>query len=285
MAGGKASIDDLLDLVGILPPMPLIARKATEIIKNPKSSMADLATVIKLDPSISGLILRWVNSAYYALISPVVSIEQAVTLLGQRTVQNLVLSASVAKFMGKPVSGYDLRSGDLWKHAVGTAAGARLLAHDIAPRMAEDGYYAGLFCDVGKLALGVLMQGMNLDYKAVTAKKQSFQQLERKIFGFDHAEVSAAMARRWSLPDHLIKIIQYHHTPAEVKGEWRPLAYAVHAADVTMMMLGIGVGVDGLQYPLDPDTADVINWDENTYARLIERIIPVIEENEAFLRK
>ena len=283
MVGRGASIDDLLDQVGILPPMPLVAHKATEIINNPKSSMADLASVIKLDPSISGLILRWVNSAYYALIRPVVSIEQAVILLGQRTVQNLVLAASVARFMSRPVPGYDLRRGDLWKNAVGTAAGASLIAHNIAPRMAEDGYYAGLFCDVGKLALDVLMQGMDLDYKAVTTKQQSFQQFERKKFGYDHAEVSAAMAHRWFLPDHLITIIQYHHTPAEVKGEWRPLAYAVHAADVTMMMLGIGVGVDGLQYPLDPDTADMINWDEDTYGNLVERIVPVIDEIEAFL--
>lgn len=283
MAERGVSIDDLLDQVGVLPPMPLVTRKATEIINNPKSNMADLANVIKLDQSMSGLILRWVNSAYYALRRPVVSIEQAVTFLGQRTVQNLVLSASVASFMGRPVPGYDLKRGDLWKHSVGTAAGARLIAYNIIPMMAEDGYYAGLFCDVGKLAFDILMQGMNLDYDAMTANQQSFQDFERNIFGYDHAEVSAAMAQRWHLPDHLITIIRYHHTPAEVEVEWRSLAYAVHAADAAMMMLGIGIGVDGLLYPLDPDTVDMIKWDEGTYGNLIERIVPIIDETEAFL--
>jgi HD-like signal output (HDOD) protein len=277
------SIDDLLDQVGVLPPMPLVARKATEIINNTKSNMADLANVIKLDPSISGLILRWVNSAYYGLTRPVVSIEQAVTFLGQRTVQNLVLSASIASFMGRSLPGYDLKRGDLWKHAIGTAAGARLIACNIVPRMAEDGYYAGLFCDVGKLAFDVLMQGMNLDYEAVIAKQQPFPDFERGIFGYEHAEMSAAMAQRWHLPDHLISIIRYHHTPAEVEVEWRPLAYAVHAADAAMMMLGIGIGVDGLLYPLDPDTVNMIKWDEATYGSLVERIVPIIDETEAFL--
>jgi len=283
----QLSVDDVLDKVGALPPMPLVAKRATEIIKDPKSSMTDLANVVKLDPSMSSVILRWANSAYYSLRQPVVSIEQAVVYLGQRTVQNLVLSASVASFMSRPLPGYDLKKGDLWKHAVGTSAGARLIMQGLIPSQAEDAYYAGLFCDVGKLAFDVLIQkGILPLYKftAASASGKSFHEVEESLLGFDHTTISAAMAERWKLPDYLVTVIRFHHTPAKVPDPYKTMAYAVHAADALMMMFGIGVGVDGLKYPLDEQTVKVLNWKEDSFEKLYNRIMPIIKEAESFIQ-
>jgi HD-like signal output (HDOD) protein len=267
--------------------MPLVARRATEIIKDPKSSMNDLANVVKLDPSMSSIILRWVNSAYYALRQPVVSIEQAVVFLGQRTVQNLVLSASVASFMSRPLPGYALQKGDLWKHAVGVSGGARLSMQELAPAQAEDAYYAGLFCDVGKLAFdvliqkGILQQGFPID---PASRQLPFQDTEVRIFGYDHTVVSAAMAERWKLPEHITEVIRFHHTPTKISPPNRTVGYAVHAADAAMMMLGVGVGVDGLQYPIDPNMVTALKWKEQSFEKLFERVMPLISEAEDFLR-
>ncbi len=284
----QISVDDLLDKIGALPPMPMVARRASEIIKDPKSSMADLANVVKLDPSMSSIILRWVNSAYYALRQPVVSIEQAVVFLGQRTVQNLVLSASVAGFMSRPLPGYALDKGELWKHSVGTAAGGRLIMQSLIPNQAEDAYYAGLFCDVGKLAFDLLMQkgiiqqkGFRLD----ASNPHNFQETESSMFGYDHPLVSAAMARRWKLPDFLVQVIQFHHLPGKMPEPYRTMAYAVHAADAAMMMMGIGLGVDGLQYPLDPETVKVLHWTDDSFEKLVNRVLPMISEAETFLKQ
>jgi HD-like signal output (HDOD) protein len=286
MPARQLSVDDLLDKIGALPPMPMVARRASEIIKDPKSSMTDLANVVKLDPSMSSIILRWVNSAYYALRQPVVSIEQAVVFLGQRTVQNLVLSASVASFMSKPLPGYALEKGDLWKHSVGTAAGARLIMQAITPSQAEDAYYAGLFCDVGKLAFDILLQKglIQQTFKVDPAHPRPFQETETHIFGYDHPLVSAAMAKRWKLPDYLVQVIQFHHSPARVSDPYKTMAYAVHAADAAMMMLGIGVGIDGLQYPLDPDTVRVLQWKDDSFDKLVTRVVPMVSEAESFLK-
>jgi len=282
----QISVDDLLDKIGALPPMPMVARRASEIIKDPKSSMTDLANVVKLDPSMSSIILRWVNSAYYALRHPVISIEQAVVFLGQRTVQNLVLSASVASFMSRPIPGYAMEKGDLWKHSVGTAAGGRLIMQSLAPSQAEDAYYAGLFCDVGKLAFDVLLQKgiFQQTFRVDPAHPRSFPEAETDLFGYDHPLVSAAMAKRWKLPDYLVQVIQYHHTPAKVSEQYRMMAYAVHAADAAMMMLGVGIGLDGLQYPLDPETVKVLHWQDDSFEKLVNRVLPMIDEAEAFLK-
>lgn len=275
------SIDFLIDRVSKIPALPQVVHKALQIIEDPKSSMSDLARVIKLDQVMTALILRWVNSGYYALSQKVVSIEQAIALLGHRTIQNLVLSASVAQFMSQPIPGYELEKGDLWKRSVGMAAGARLLAKDIGAEMAEQAYYAGLLCDIGKLAYNFLIK--SLPAESLTRVKMPFDQIETQIFGYDHADVGAEIVKRWNLPDHLVEIIQHHHNPSLVNEEWRTAAYAVHAADAILMTFGIGVGLDSLQYQLDPQAIELFKLDTNQLDTLFDRITPMIEEANTFL--
>lgn len=278
------TIDHLLAQVGNLPTMPQVVHKALQIIEDPKSNMGDLAKVIKLDQSMTSLILRWVNSGYYSLRHRLITIEQAIPYLGQRTVQNLVLTASISSFMSRPVPGYELAAGDLWKRSVGMAAGARLVMLDIAPALAEEAYYAGLFADIGKLAFSVLLQNTSLDWERF--RNYPFDQVESAMFGYNHAEVGAAIVQRWNLADYLADIIRYHHTPSKVTDEkWRNVAYAVHAADAVLMMFGIGSGLDSLQYQFDQETVKRFNWDDNSLASIFDRIMPLIEESDKFIHK
>jgi HD-like signal output (HDOD) protein len=274
-------LDELIDKAGNLPPMPMVAQKALQIIQNPKSNMSDLANVIKLDQSMTSLILRWVNSGYYNLRSKMVSIEQAVSYLGQRTVQNLVLSASISSYMNRASPGYALEKGDLWKRSIGMAAGARLIAKDIQPDIAEDAFYAGMFCDVGKLAFDLLLQKYPINMKALG--EHPFDEVEKLVFGYDHATVGAAIVKRWNFPEYMSEIIQNHHTPANVKPEYKILAYSVHAADAVMSMFGIGLGLDSMQYQLDPETVNILKWNDAHLEIFYNRVLPVVEEASSFL--
>jgi HD-like signal output (HDOD) protein len=62
--------------------------------------------------------------------------------------------------------------------------------------------------------------------------------------------LGAEIARRWQLPESLVTAIAYHHEPQTAKN-YQLLAATIHVADVSMMILGIGIGVDGLRYPLE----------------------------------
>ena len=274
-------IEQLLDQVGNLPPVPRVVEKALQIIQDPNSNMKDLANIIKLDQAMTSLILRWVNSGYYSLRNNMVTIEQAVTYLGQRTVQNLVLSASVASFMNRPSPGYGMQQGDLWKRSVGMAAGARLIVKEIAPDKAEDAYYAGLFCDIGKLVFDVLIQKSPNKFNE---EEIPFNEMETNIFGYNHAEVGAAIVRRWNLPAHLATVVEHHHTPSEVDDSLKILTYAVHAADAVMMMFGVGMGIDSLQYNLDPKTIEILKWDDSSLENFYNKVIPLLDEADTFLK-
>lgn len=278
----KITIDYLLDRLSRIPALPQVVQKALQIIEDPKSNMGELARVIKLDQVMTVLILRWVNSGYYSLSYKVTSIEQAITLLGQREVQNLVLSASVAQFMSQPIPGYELEKGDLWKRSIGMAAGARLLAQPFGTEYAEQAYYAGLLADIGKLAYNYLIKNVQVDWDIIASLP--FDHVEEQLFGYDHADVGAEIAKRWNLADHLVEIIRNHHSPSLVSEPWRNVAYAVHGADAILMTFGIGIGLDSLQYKLDPKVVEIFHLDPQRLDEIYERISPMIEEANSFLR-
>lgn len=273
--------NDLISRVGELPPMPQVAQRALELIRNPDSSMNDLSAVLLMDDALASLILRWANSAYYGLKYPVATVNQAVTYLGHRTLNSLILAASVAALLDRTAPGYGLERGELWRHSIGVAAGARVLAADYGPKLAEEAYHAGLLCDIGKLVFEVLLR--NVDTSAPEWQGRSFEDLERLHFGLDHAVLGAELMRRWRLPTMLIDAIEYHHEPSKA-GEGTLLASAVHLADAALLMMGIALGRDGLQYTLDPVACQRFRWSDDRFQELAEKVIPFINEADQFIR-
>lgn len=281
MSTRHATIDSLLKRADALPPIPQAAQRALALIRDPDSSMLELADVLALDQAMTSLVLRWVNSPYYGLVQPVTTVRQAVIYLGQSAIHSLVLAASVTAFMDRPAPGYGLERGDLWKHSVGVAAGARLVASRYGRQAAEEAYHAGLLCDIGKLAFETLLRDVNTTRPEWQGR--AFPELEALHFGLDHATLGAEMARRWSLPDRIVEAIAYHHRPADATAGAR-LAGAVHIADAVITCMGIGIGRDGLQYHLDPQVCEQMNWTEADFRELFERVGPLIKDAEAFLQ-
>ncbi len=273
-------LDDLIVFAGDLPPLPQAAQKALSLIRDQKSSMLELFSVISLDPALTSLVLRGANSAFYGLGKPVSTVQQAIMVLGQSTLESLILTASVATYMDRPVPGYNLDRGELWKHAIGVAGGARIIAQPYGEDIAEEAYHAGLLCDIGKLAFESLLR--DADTRRPDWQGHSFTELEQNHFGTDHASLGAEMARRWKLPESLVNVIANHHHPCSA-GQNILLASAVHVADAAMMMLGIGIGKDGLQYNLDPVALTVLRWTEANLEDLFSRTSGLVDEASGYL--
>ncbi len=278
------TVEEALNRIGELPPLPAAAYKALELIRNPRSDANDLAKVLSMDQALAGLVLRWANSAFFGLRYPVTTVHQAIVYLGNGTVQNLVIAASVASLFNRPVPGYGLERGSLWKHAVGMAAAARLAGAKMGKAAAEEAYNAALLADIGKLAYELLLRDAELSRPEW--QTLPFEQLETLCYGLNHADLGAEMARRWNLPERLVAAIQYHHSPNTVpdgEAEVRNLVAAVYTADAAVGMLGIGLGKDGLQYQLEPGVLERIGLDEKGFESLLLQIMPLVQEAEQFL--
>jgi len=276
----SVSIDELVNQVGNLPPLPQAAQKALALIRDPNSNMASVSAVLEKDHILTSLILRMANSVYYDLTYPVSTVQQAAVILGQSTIQSIILAASVAPYLERPIPGYGLDRGEMWRHSIGIAAGARIIAEPFGRELAETAYHAGLLCDIGKLAFEFLLRKENL--KLANWKSMSFEDLESKYFGINHADLGAEIAKRWRMADPIIAAIHFHHDP-HLAGEHSIIASCVHIADAAMMLMGIGIGYDGLQYKLDDYAIQLLKFDIGKMDDLIIRISEYVNEAALFI--
>lgn len=274
------TIDQLIREAGELPPLPRVAQKALEMLHAPEVKIEALANVLSVDQVLAGLTLKWANSAYYGLQKHVATIQQAIIVLGLDALQGMLLASPVAQYMNRPLPGYELRQGELWRHSLGVAIGSKLIAQQRGWPFSDEAYYAGLLCDIGKLAFEKLIRGT--DTSLPEWQVGPFLEMERTHFGIDHAALGSEMARRWNFPASLVNAIAYHHNPENITSD-KVLVSVVHVADAAMMMLGVGIGKDGLQYHLEPEALKRLDMGEKDLLDLLEQILSHIEMAELFI--
>lgn len=265
----KYSVDQLIKEADKLPPIPQAAQKALAMIRTPQSSASNLAQIIEMDQVLTMQVLRWANSAYYGMENRIATVQQAIVLLGLDTIQELIMTYCFSERLYGPLPGYELQRGELWQHALGTAIGAKLISKKFNLQIDEDAYFAGLLCDVGKLVFEKLLREPGINRPGW--EQYSFLELERANFGIDHAMLGAEIARRWQLPETLVTAIAHHHD-LQSAGKYPSLVAAVHVADVSMMILGIGIGIDGLRYPLQEEALKLLGMTSEDFFYLIEQV-------------
>jgi eukaryotic-like serine/threonine-protein kinase len=199
-----------------LPSPPAVALQVLEKVNDLSCTVQDLGKIISRDPALTSKILRLVNSALYSVSQPITSINRAVSLLGMKRVRALVLSLSLPAITGNRLTAQRMQ--EYWRVSVASSIVAQELARLRGSPEVEDELVAGLLCDLGILALHVLFPQ---EYAAVLhrpAKVLLYEQceMERRLFGHDHAEVSAFMLKRWHLPAEIHEAVRYHHRPQAV---------------------------------------------------------------------
>jgi hypothetical protein len=75
-----------------LPALPGVALKILERIRDPESSMQQLAEILATDPTLSAKVLMAVNSPYFGLQRSITNLPHAVNLLGEDALKYIALS-------------------------------------------------------------------------------------------------------------------------------------------------------------------------------------------------
>ena len=243
-----------------------------QIMVDPEHAMADIVQLVKLDSVLTARLLRIVNSAVFDLLTPARSVDRAVGYLGERLVVSVAMADNVAKMLNKPLSGYESRPGDLWRHDLFSALAAREVARYAKNKLDRDlAYTGGLLHDIGKAIISDFLQGTAEQATGGIDRGEKIDYLaaEQEILGLDHTEVGYQLARKWTLPDPLPLLIRHHHQPSAVEEDLRPLAYAVHLGDIIAMMAGYATGSDALQYQLDGSYVDYFNLTSDALGEIL----------------
>lgn len=272
---GEALKARILKRVTELPPMPATVFKAREILNDPHSSYDQLASILESDQGIAAKVLRMANSPFYGMMGKVSSLQHASRVLGYKTLAEIVSMAGASTVLGTMLQGYQLTAGDLWKHSVGVAFGAKIIAGRKRPDLFNDAFAAGLIHDAGKLVLDPYIEERKSAFDEFMAgEPKPFLIAEKEILGFDHAEIAFDLCKTWNVPQVLIKAIRYHHAP---EGQGDDLAEIVHMADGIALMSGIGAGLDGLNYELDETSMANLKMGEEEISDVMVQVVESVQ--------
>ncbi len=226
-----------------LPTLPEVASRLMRVINDPITTAVDVASLISRDPSLTAKVLRLANSAFYGIPRTVTTVHNAVVILGLKVINTMVFSISVVKMFpdeGKD-TGFSRR--EFWAHSLACAVLARALAtrmRRIALFDPEECFCAGLIHDIGRVVLDQFFHEEFIAAHQLARKENiSLGEAEKKIFGFDHADVGDWLTARWELPQEIRLPIVHHHHPREAPMA-KEVSGLVHLADYLCYQIDFG---------------------------------------------
>ena len=277
------AIQVLIKEIKNLKPIPAIVHQLLDVVDNPDSSMSDIAEIIQYDPAVTASVLRTCNAAYFGLKHPAESIKDAVNLLGTEQIIDLVLLKSGAKLLSGDQEGYGLHEGAMWKYAVSSAIIAKQIAKKLGLKNINTIFTAALLKDIGKIILDRFIQdSFEKISHLVSHENLSFMEAEKKIIGVDHAELGGMIAKMWRFSPRMVNIIRHHHLDEFTQVKDREIA-VVYLADCICMMIGMGVGADGLAYRFHEDAMSALGMTAEDITKIIAEFACQMQEVEDLL--
>jgi HD-like signal output (HDOD) protein len=207
------SLEQIVEGVVSLPPTPRILPKLQKLLRNPDSGIYDIISLIKVDAPMTAQIVRLSNSAYYNTGESVQSLEEAVNRLGFREVYRVTSVAAAHQVMGEALPLYNMGKGELLEGSVSCAVlmvelGSRARALDL-----DGAYTTGLLHSIGKVVINQYFLKHGLELYDNNSGESIDLMWERKLIGFDNAEVGAAILKKWNFPDEILLPVKFQFDP------------------------------------------------------------------------
>ncbi|MCH8204242.1 MAG: HDOD domain-containing protein [Candidatus Hydrogenedentes bacterium] len=208
----RLRLEKVVSRVGDLPAIPAIVTEVIDLTSDPDASVSSVSRLIERDPVLTAKLLKLSNSAYFGMRQVVGTLKLALVILGVREVRNMVLGIAAIDTLRDEDTEILLGQEGLWRHSLLVAGIAKKLGAHLGLSHQGEDFIAGLMHDIGKL---VLWKYLGQEYKEIyeRAKREGIplHQLEEDALGFNHADVVAALAEAWNLPETLIFALGAHH--------------------------------------------------------------------------
>ncbi len=261
-----------------LPTMPLVAAQMMELINASETSAAALAKVVSKDPAVSARVLKIANSSFYSMSRQVSSLSTAIVILGEKTLKNLVLAASM-RSMNQTFGKIEQV---LWEDSMVCALGSRYLARKLGVADPEEAFMAGLFRHIGLVVLNN-QESKAADFiiKSMESGKQSIAEEERELFGATHAEIGAAVLESWKLSEVLSLVALHHSDVALDDGVDSSAVNLTSVVNIAGLLPGY-FGIYGGQHKLnleDSPGRNLLALDLQRIEKIIEEFHSIFEEN------
>lgn len=226
-----------------LPALPVIAQKLLSLKLDTEEGEREMLLLIAQDPMISAKIIGLANSPLLGTTRHISAIKDAAMLLGLTRVKSVATGIAVISLVNKPIGRFDPQ--ELWMHCMGVAFAMLPIVRAMpAKNRPKDDliFLSGMLHDIGYLALAHLdtQRSDDLHTRMVIEPDRLALEIERELLEITHDELGAELAKYWNLPDEIVSVIRYHHTPdAPEAAEGQPLVHLLNIAERLLPQIGL----------------------------------------------
>ena len=245
-----------LDLaIARIKPIPQVVLTIMRMIRSKNYNPKDIAREMQKDQVISAKVINICNSSLVSPISEIRSVNQALIMLGERFVAQIILSIYLSSFLIGYNQGYSMSLGGLYHHSISTAVIGERIARHTKKADPDMAYLAGLTHDIGKVVLDqYVAPALPHFYRKIQLGQMDLLEAEKSILGFTHTEVGLRLAELWSLPSYLKDTIAYHGKP-EYAASDRTLTHTIRLANLLNIRFCVGsalesIGIEDLETSL-----------------------------------
>lgn len=144
-----------------LPSMPEVALKISRAVQSQDADFRQIATTVQADPVIAARIVQVANSAMYAGVSQVESVQNAITRIGLQATRAIVMSVVLKNLYAPKSKLLHKRMNRYYRHSIRVGAISHALAARLPGFDPERAFLAGLMHDIGVLPLLILADRRN----------------------------------------------------------------------------------------------------------------------------
>ena len=226
-----------------LPAMPVIAQKLMALNLDSDEGEQQMMLLISQDPLISAKIIGLSNSPLLGASRKANSVKDAALLLGLNRVKSVATGIAVMSLVSRSIGRFDPQ--ELWLHNLSVAFAMLpvVRAMPFKSRPQDDLIFlAGMLHDIGYLALAHLdvQRSDDLHMRIAIEPDRPSIEIERELLEATHDELGAELAKYWNLPDELVAVIRYHHTPdAPDAAAGLPLARIINVTEMLIPAMGL----------------------------------------------
>jgi putative nucleotidyltransferase with HDIG domain len=247
--------------IATLPSIKSVLGELETLTQKGNIQLDEVAKLVQMDQSLSLMVLRMSNSAFYAPRESIMDVRDAILYIGLGGFRSAVLSMRcIEQTCHIKQSTLDWK--EFWIHAAGVGHLTRELAGHLNQRELEpESYYLmGLLHDIGKVVLAHLKPDeFDQIYLQAALEKKAPGQMETEILGADHGEFGARYLEKQGIPLVLREPIRFHHGWAFGLQTHSKNAVLIRLAD--HLALHFGLGQSGNHADLgDPFLSDEWNW-------------------------
>lgn len=284
VSASAASFEETAARISDVSSLPHVVLQIVDIVNNADSSTSDLVKVVEMDPSLIARLLRTVNSAAYKTRAEIRTVHHAIAYLGFNVVRDLALTSTVANILKRDtqIRGYSRKG--LWRHLVSVGVASRMIAARVGLRNFEDAFLAGLLHDFGIILLD---QNCHSQFAATMESLKPDDILcraEERSYGFTHAQLGGAVARKWNLPSTSIAAMLYHHDAQACSDGNRRIVEVVELANFICTAKGIASVEVLTANPPSAETLGSLAVDKEDLRVLWEDLDQELEKAEALGR-